>query len=262
MQKSVLENIVLDYISGLSLRKLRSKYGYTIGNLHYHLKKRNVLRQNNIVKSLKLENPLMMGVFIGIWAGDGSKFIDHGAYTIKIHINKNDLEFIAFFRVVMEKLFGKRVTFIAEKETNQGLIRFYSRFIYRLIDNYVAYEENKTLSIRLKEDLARYNGDFLKGFLIGITLSDGYIKEKFILYSISEALINNVKMIVENAALMPYIYMQEPKGYGRYPNHILVINKQQTKHLKHEINQYLEKCDYHRDISALKGYKQKSEQSL
>ncbi|MEK6835145.1 MAG: hypothetical protein AABX61_02680, partial [Nanoarchaeota archaeon] len=92
MNRDLIENAIQDYKNGNSLRQLNSKYNINISLLYYHLNKAGIIRKHNIVKSIKNNNEILIGILIGIWSGDGSKFIDRHAYTIKIHLNKNDIE--------------------------------------------------------------------------------------------------------------------------------------------------------------------------
>src|SRR3989344_7901460 len=117
MQEEILQNIIHDYSDGYSLRNLKDKYSYSIGNLHYHLDKAGLLRKNNIIRSLRTNDPLAIGIFVGIWAGDGSKFKDGYSHTVKIHMNKNDTFLLEFLDSLISGIFGKNFRYVSEKET-------------------------------------------------------------------------------------------------------------------------------------------------
>lgn len=225
MEKDILKKIISDYENRYSLRKLSKKYGYSVGNLHYHLTKINIIRKNNIIKAVNIFDEFLIGIFIGLWAGDGSKFIDRGRYSIKFHLNKNDNNLINFIKELMLKLFNKNIRATLEKETNRATIIFYSKFIYNFIDDYVSYGENKTLTVRLKRDISNYSINFLKGFLVGMCLSDGYLKEKYILNLTSYELIKNNYEVLDNFNFESKIYLQNREKYGWSTLYSLKLNR-------------------------------------
>ena len=222
--------------------------------LYYHLNKAGVIRKYNIVKSIKNNNEILIGIFIGIWSGDGSKFIDRHAYTIKINLNKNDMELIKFIRYIMVEIFDKDFRFVPEKETNQGTMILSSKFIYNFIDKYVYYNNNKTLTIELKESLNNYSRDFLKGFLLGLTLSDGYIKERFIFNVISKNLVGNLNYILEKLNYSPkfsIVRRNNPKWHKLYK---ISLNKKSTILIKEFLNNIIFLSGFNTNINELKRY--------
>lgn len=188
MHKSILKKIIRDYKNGYSFKKLNKKYNYSVGNLYYHLNKTSFIRKNNIVKQLKNNNQLLIGIFIGIWMGDGSKFKDRWSYVIKIHLDKRDILLTNFIKEILLNLFDKTCRVVLEKESNRGTIIMNSKFIYDFIDKYTLYQENKTLTIKLKRRTSKYNQDFMNGILIGLILSDGFMKGRLIFNTISKEL--------------------------------------------------------------------------
>ncbi len=257
MQEEVLQSIISDYSTGHSLRKLRDKYRYSIGNLHYHLDKAGLLRKNNIVKCLRVYDTLAIGIFIGLWAGDGSKFRDGPSYTVKIHMNKKDVVLLEFIRDWILRLFAKKFRYVAEKETNRGLIVFSSKFIYNFLDDYLAYEDNKTLTVCLKDKLSFYSIDFLRGFVLGLTLSDGYIKERFVFTSISKRLAKNAFSILKIFGFEPCVYFHGPGRYGKHNQFRIVLNKEQTRLFKIFLQNAINSYGFDATLDQLKSYPQK-----
>ncbi len=254
MKEKILEDIIKDYKSGSSLRKLKDKYNYSVGNLHYHLKKKNVLRNNGIVHSIKSDNQLLIGAFIGLWAGDGSKFIDRSAHTIKVHINKNQEELIQFIENMIFELFFKKISHTAEEKTNQCTIRFFSKFIYNFIDEYLDYRKNKKLTVKLKKNLNDLDEFFLKGFLLGVTLSDGYFKDRFVFSSISKGLIRDVFLILCKFGFDPRITIQDRSKYGWYEINRLYLIYKESGLFKSFLNDAIACCGSDANIDSLKGY--------
>lgn len=96
--------------------------------------------------------------------------------------------------------------------------------------------------------------DFILGFLLGITLSDGYIKERFVLNSISRKLVNNVANILRGLGLRPYLSVQNREKYGWFDLNRLQLTKGETQALKGVLNATILRCGLDKDISVLKGY--------
>ncbi len=254
MHEMILEKIIKDYKNGDSLKKLKTKYDYSIGNLYYHLNKRSLMRKNNIIKFLKNNDQLSIGILIGIWMGDGSKFKDKWSYVIKIHLDKRDTLLINFIKNILLIVFGKTCRVVLEEESNRGIMIMNSKFIYDFIDKYTAYKENKTLTIKLKRNINQYNNDFIRGVMVGLTLSDGYIKDRFVFNTISKRLASNVYNIFKKYSYNPAISHQPRKKYGWYDLQRVSLNKKETLLFRSVINDILTKYGSSYTIDSLKRY--------
>ncbi len=251
---ALIKQFTKDYENGSSLRKLNRIYNIGTSSLYYHLSKRGVIRKIRLVKFVKNDDSFLIGSFIGLWAGDGSKFRDKWMYTIKIHMNKNDHDLLRFIEELMFKLFDKKFNYYPENINNKATIRFRSRFIYDFIDRYLIYRNNKTLTVQLKKSLKEYDNNFLKGFLLGLILSDGYIKDKFILDSISKNLVNNLNLVLKKFNYYPKIYQRRPSSYGKHLLYRLVLNRKQTLKLKSFLNKVILESGFNSDLNRLKNY--------
>ena len=240
MDKKILNHITKDYKDGFSLRFLSKKYNLGITTIYYNLKKIDVIRKNNIIKSLNNFDEFLIGTFIGFWAGDGSKFIDRGRYCIKFHLNKNDNNLIKFITELILNIFNKKINVVLEKDTNRATIIFYSKFIYYFIEEYVSYEENKTLTVRLKYNIINHSINFLKGFIVGMCLSDGYLKEKYILNLTSYELIKNNYEILNKFNFDSKIYSQNREKYGWNTLYSLRLNRETTISFKNCLNDFIQ----------------------
>ncbi len=247
-----LDSIVCDYESGYSLKDLSEKYGYCKGNLHYHLNKINVLRKNSLVKVLCLKDDKIIGIFVGLWMGDGSKFMDKGAYAIRIHLDKRRESLAKLIQDMLYRLFKKEHVRFVHQEGNRAMIRFFSKFIYNFIDEYVSYESNKCLTIRLKKQLTNYSLEFLQGLLVGLMLSDGYFKREFVFSSISLALGVQMMFLLRKFGFSPRI--------GRtvkdrpHPLYRVRLIKKEMLICKDDMNALLIKSYFDADMDELKGY--------
>ena len=105
----------------------------------------------------------------------------HRGYTVKICSNKRQKKLNKFIQEVISGLFGKNTCLINEKNTNRAYIKFSSKFIYYFIFDYVKIVGNKTRTVRLKNDIETYSTEFLKGVLLGLSLSDGHLDKSICL---------------------------------------------------------------------------------
>jgi len=187
------------YLQGSSLRKLSSKYNIPKTTIYYNLSKDGFVRRHSIIRGLKSKNEFILGTFIGLWAGDGSKFLDtHGGYTIKIHLNKNDKILIEFINFLYTNMFQKKTILSDDgSTTNKASVKIYSKFVYNFIDEYIYHNRNKTYSVKLKPR-KMYSKKFLKGFLLGLILSDGYLKKDFVFTSVSKGLTRDIVYILKD----------------------------------------------------------------
>ena len=251
------EGILKEYTKGYSIRSLSKKYGCPRSTLRYHLVKNNILRLNKkpeIIKKVKKHNHLMIGTLIGLWAGDGSKFKDRWCYIIKIHLHKNDKGLANMIKRLLHTIFDKNSRFVSEKTNNKAVVITISKFIYEFIDKYVVYGKNKTLTVKLRNDTFSYSKRFLKGFLLGITLSDGYIKERFVLNVISHPLIMNVYGIFTKLGYHPRIACQNRRKYGWHNLYSISLSRKETVKLKNLLNQTLRNLGIEDNLDLIKNY--------
>jgi len=81
-------------------------------------------------------NDMVIGEFLGAFAGDGSFFYDKktGHYTISFHLHaKDDLQYGFYLKKIIEKNFDKKVRFYSKK--NELRLSFYSKRILSLLKN-------------------------------------------------------------------------------------------------------------------------------
>ncbi len=64
------------------------------------------VKEQNLVRELKTDDERLIGLYCGLWTGDGSQYYDHG-YTIKFCLNREQPELIGFVQELLLKLFGK-----------------------------------------------------------------------------------------------------------------------------------------------------------
>ena len=192
------------YASFNSLRKVSKIFGRSVSTIRKYAN----VKAKNIVRSVKTNDELLMGLYVGLWLGDGTQYIDRYGQTVKICSNKNDKLLNKFICDLMYKLFGKSVNLIEEKNTNRAYVRFHSKFIFDYIYNYVKLNGHKTYSVKLKGDLRSFTDKFLKGCLLGLALSDGSLRGRFTFGVASEGLASNMKEILLRFQFNPYVRIE------------------------------------------------------
>lgn len=210
------------------------------------------VKTQNIVKYLCSNNQRLIGVYVGIWMGDGTQYYEN-RYTIKICSNKDDKYLNSFIQDIIYMLFRKKTTLIEESLTKRACIIFWSKFIFNFIYSYVVHDsKKKTYSVQLKEKIESYNSDFLEGCLLGLALTDGYLKSKFLFNVTSGNLAENMKDILIKFAFNPSVYIHKREKYGWKNLYMVKLNTEESKRLGSFLDQILIKIGYSLSFQELK----------
>lgn len=213
------------------------------------------LRKYNIINS-HVNDDALIGLYLGLWAGDGTQYYDRG-YTIKICCDSRNHKLISLISNLVYKLFQKRTfvhNFVHNEERNRTQIKFYSKYIYYFVKNYMIYRRDKAFTVRLKNKIDSYSIHFLHSFLLGIMLSDGYLREKFLFNTISKELAKNVSNILIKYGLSPSTYMHDRTKYGWRNLYMVRVNKKDTMKAENTLNNALKILGSSDSFSEIKGY--------
>lgn len=163
-----------DIEEGKSLNKISRETGISKSTLYEHYKKIKG-RKIPLVKIEKVSEDIV-GEIMGAFAGDGGFQTDHYYhYNIRIHLSPDEEEYATTLSNRMTKLFSKKpIRWIKSTGTNI-ILSYNSRKIYEFLKDYLAWEEDKTATIRLKQNISDYSKKFLIGFLRGCLDTDGYV---------------------------------------------------------------------------------------
>jgi hypothetical protein len=246
MDIGLLTKLQSRYKMGASLRRLSKEFSMPKSTIYYNLSKRGAVRHQKRILSLKNKNEYALGFLIGFWCGDGSKFKDKG-YTIKFHMNKKDEYISNFLLFVLKKLLEIKPKLYYEE--GRANVKLSSKFLYYLIDEYVKYDEYKSKSISLKNRIKNYSNSFLKGFLLGAVLSDGYLKDTFVFSSISKEFINNVKNIIIRLGFKTYCYREKNRSWNDVFR--LKIERRETSRMKSVLNNVTKKTGYLKNLYTI-----------
>lgn len=204
------------YKQHCSLRKIAKIKRRSLSTLHKYTSLHSVIKTQNNVDNISNNDDRLVGTYVGLWMGDGTQFVDRKRYVIKICSNKKNIKLNKFIREIIYKVFKKRASLIEVSSTNQAYIRFNSKFIYGIINNYCFFDEkSKTYTVKLKKRAGTYKTPFLEGCLLGLALSDGYLKNKFVFNVTSSRLSKNMYDILKKMKFTPccYIHMRQKDGF-------------------------------------------------
>lgn len=201
-----------------------------------------VKRQNRVTEVTNDER--LMGVYVGLWMGDGTQYHDCGNYRIKICGNKDDKLLNTFIQQVILKLFGKTTRIATTKRTKSAYIKFSSKFIYEYVKYYAEWDTHKTNTVRLKGDIGDKSSEFLEGCLLGLMLSDGFLKEKLQFNVTSKRLAKDMIQTLQRFGFEPSIYVHKRAKYGWKDLHMVRLNRNESKEVVKLLDSTLEKLGY------------------
>jgi len=213
-----------------SLRKVSKLSGRSVNTVRKYLKDKVNIKTQEIIKKADLTNEILVGTYVGLWLGDGTQYYDD-SYTVKICSNKNQKRLNNFIQEVILKIFNKKSCLIEEKNTNRAYIKLRSKFIYYFVYEYTKNYHEKTLNVELKHPIDNYSNEFLRGILLGLSLSDGHLKINYKFNVISEGLSKNAEEILLKFGFSPKKYIHRRKKYGWNDLHMINLNREDSKKL-------------------------------
>jgi len=237
-----------------SLRKVSQETGIPVSTLWYRLSKKGVLNKKIKVTKIHENSNLLTGLYIGLWAGDGSRYYDKG-FISKIHINKNDADLISLIQEVVYRLFRKKVRlYLDGSNDNRASVKIHSKFIFHFPEQFLNFSKDKSKTVRLKNIT---NKKFLEGFLLGLTLTDGYLKKKFVFVSVSKLLAKQVSRLLKAHGFSPKTYVHIRRKWNWSDLHMVRLKNEESKQLKYKLNVFLKKLGISKTLNELKRYEEK-----
>jgi hypothetical protein len=191
-------------LNGESLNNISKLTGFNKSTIYYHSKKfKQKVDRNVYLERITLEQ---LGELIGAFAGDGSYY--HQIYNplkknsthhkIRYHLSlKSDRDYANHLYKII-KTINLNPFLITNKNYGRLDISFNSKYFINILKEYLVWDKNKTLSIRLKNEIQNYSLEFLKGFSRGLMDTDGYVEISNVSCAcISERLIKNLTQIFD-----------------------------------------------------------------
>jgi hypothetical protein len=245
LSQKEIASIEKAYLKHNSLREVSRILHVSPNTVKKYASQKMEIKKHNIVKKIHLYDEHLIGLYIGIWMGDGTQYFDEG-YRVKICCNKEDKKLNQFIQETLIKLFGKNSALIKVSATKQAYIKFKSKFIFNFVYKYVNHTRNKTKSIQLKDEIDSYSLEFLEGCLLGLVLTDGYLKRKLYFNVISANLASNVIGMLHKLGFNPSCYIHKRARYGWNNLYMVRLNAEESRKLELFLSKILIKlgCEY------------------
>jgi hypothetical protein len=230
-----------------SLRKVCQQFNCSPNTVKKYAMMVMPVKEHHVVREIKSNDQRLIGLYVGLWMGDGTQYVEkRNSYVVKICCNHDDICLNAFIQDVSLQLFGKNSHYLldaSEQSPKRAVIKFHSRYIYDFVFRYIDYDRGgrKTHSVRLKQQVSSYSADFLEGCLLGLVLSDGYLKRVFSFNVTSELLATNCMEMLRYFGFQPSLYIYRPKGQPRKDLHMVKLRVAESKRLERQLDLALEK---------------------
>lgn len=198
------KNEIINLIhGGKSLNEISRKTGLSKTTIYYHYRKFH----GKITTSPKIqkENIESLGEFIGVIAGDGyTNLTKNYKYLVRIFLNIKEEEYSDSLSDMLENFLGKRPHKYVHKKGNCIHLRFISKDIFYLIEEYLSWKSaghrSKSRSICLRK--IESDKKFKIGFLRGCVDTDGYINKNRIMFSTaSKKLCKNIENFLQTLGI-------------------------------------------------------------
>jgi len=116
------------------------------------------------------------------------------------------------------------------------------------------FGKKKTYTVRLKENICRYSLDFLKGYFLGLMLTDGYLKRKLAFNTTSENLAKNMFFILVYFGFSPRFYLHKRGKLGWKDLHMVNLNKENSLIALDFLNEIIKETKLGKSFAVLKSY--------
>ena len=212
-----------------SLRAVSRLRVRSVATVKKYVSKYMEVKTQNIVKKLATRDERLIGLYVGLWLGDGTQYKDKGRCVIKICCNRENRVLNTFVQDVIFRTFEKKTALIEENSNNRAFVKFVSKFIFNFIYKCTKQDlGKKTYSVRLKEEINQYGDDFLEGCLLGLVLSDGYLKDFFSFNVTSKGLSHNMFNILKKYGFKPSVYVHKRAKWGWKDLNMVRLNKKKV----------------------------------
>ena len=158
--------------NGLSLKKIARTLNLSKTTVYYHFRK--IKGRTYSAPRINFPSEECRGEVLGIFAGDGSCFIDGNYhYVVRVHCGK-DAAYAEYVKTIFSKCFCKK--FWLHGPPNNLCVEISSKRIYHFFTSSLAFDPpKKASSIRLQT--TKLSNSFLRGFLRGLVDTDAHISK-------------------------------------------------------------------------------------
>lgn len=251
-------NLICLYEASQSLRCVSRETGHSVNTVKkYVLLRRNICSQKSIVRSVASNDDLLLGVYVGLWMGDGTQYYDTSkkSYVVKICVDSRNMQMNAFIMGVFQKLFSKESSLQkVRRRGHSATICVHSKFIYQFIQQYCEWEKIKTHSVRLKLNVSCYSDSFCQGCFLGLMLSDGYAKDRLIFNVTSLYLAKNFFSLLRCWGWHPKYSTIDRSSHGWKTLHRVSLSSEESRQALCFLDNSLRNLGSTLNFKEIKGY--------
>jgi len=151
-----------------------------------------------------------LGEFLGLFATDGSFFVDRQRYqyTLTITLSRSQVRYAQLVQRMIEGVIGKKPRI----DTKQNCVQLVTRrkAILGFLKKYLAWEGRKTYSIRFRETALGLSVEFARGVLRGLIAGDGNVyppKHRIAFGVVSKRLAEQYSGLLEMFGIASHTYV-------------------------------------------------------
>ncbi len=222
------KNIVRLYKSGFSIPELSDAFCCSRTTINRYIISSMGVREAKTPVKFNPRVKSELGEFIGVFAGDGNVDFDQSKYRyrIRITLSKNETVYYERLSHVSKNLFGKKPFLVTHNNRNCIDLILVGKPILKILQHYLDFDlKDKTHTIALKGDINNYSKVFLSNFIMGLTISDGgvynryygkgYLERKIEFTNTSRKLAEQYYKIVNNVfGIDSHFYIHQPSVSG------------------------------------------------
>ena len=246
LQRHEIDAITALYQRHQSLRRVGNMLGYSPNTVRKYVQAHYEIHTQNIVTSVKTNDDRLIGTYIGLWMGDGTQYISEGSYVVKFCLHADHNRMVEFIQELLVDLFGKSSHVVKSSIRKRQYVRLYSKFLFKWVEEYTAFSDNKTQTVRLKDSVSTYSTEFIEGCLLGLMLSDGYLKKKALFNVVSQELASDMYSILESFGYAPQLYVHDRSSHGWNDLHMVSLRVDDSQQLCKQLDVILTKlgCEW------------------
>lgn len=230
--------LVAEYRAGASLARLGRKHHAAKSSIYNYLAARGAVRKQRRVSRLLTSDPLCIGAYLGMWAGDGSRTMDkNGLYLVRFALHSEDQETHTLLRRLCLRLFNFEPNYWRNKGTLSADAALYSKFIYRFPQEYLTFGPDKCRTVALRKSPRLLGRPFMEGFLTGLAITDGsFSQDRFVFSTVSTRLAKQVIRVLRRLGYRPRGYLAPRRHAGWAPIWRIYLSQRQARRLRLLVN--------------------------
>ncbi len=226
-----------------SLRLVARVYDLSPNTVRVYVRDMGVATQESI-RALRTKDDFLIGLYVGLWMGDGTQYPDRGEFIVKICCNADCRKLNALVQYVFLRLFGKQSRIFEARPSRSAVVKCSSKFIFRFISQYtIIGSPSKTLTVRLRKPPHVHSRQFIRGCFLGLMLSDGSLKQQLRFNVTSVALAQDMMDILLILGFHPKKYVR-PGQQNRQDLHLVWLTRPESRKASELLDELLKELGY------------------